>query len=97
MRLERCLPRVCSVARADRSLADQILWSRLQIVSPAHLGEHLDDAAGEVEVLAELGRSVVPGEGVVEVVPSLAKRQEGHQSALTGQDFSRKGEGGRGC
>ena len=86
-----------SVSRPHRSLAHQLIGGRLQVVDPANLSEHFDDGAGQVEVLPELGRSVVPGEGVVEVVPSLAKRQEGHQSALTGQDFSRKGEGGRGC
>lgn len=84
----QCVPRVRAVARPQGPLAHQILRGGLEVVGPADLLEELDEVAGQVEVLAELGGPVVPGEGVVEVVPALAEGDEGHEPALAGHDVA---------
>lgn len=62
---------VGAIAVLKGHFAHHVGGRRLEVVSPAQLGEDVDPDGGNVEEVAELGRLVVPGEHMVVVVPAL--------------------------
>jgi hypothetical protein len=73
---------VGAVARPLDAPLDHVLGGVFQIPRPPDASEELDELRRQTVVHGQLGRPVVPGEGVVVVVPSLAKRPQAHPFVL---------------
>lgn len=64
---------VRAVARSVDAPLDHVVGGVLQVPRPTDAAEELDELRRPAVVHGQLSRPVVPGEGVVVVVPALAK------------------------
>lgn len=74
---------MAAVASTHHSLHDDVTSHRLEVIRPTDDGEKVDKRSSDVQsVVAQFGSFVVPREGVMVVVPTLAQRQRRDRVAL---------------
>lgn len=71
-----------SVSCSQLSLFDHIWCDHLALVGPAKRSKEIDEQFGQVEVVAKLAGCVIPWEGVMVVMESLAESPEGDAAIL---------------
>lgn len=80
---------VRAVARSVDAPLDHVVGGVLQVRCPTDAAEELYELRRPAVVHGQLGRPVVPGEGVVVVVPALSKSPHAHPLVLPRHDVPR--------